>query len=40
MRLDKKSVLGGARFVLPLAAGKCVFGVEADPFTLAEVLGA
>jgi 3-dehydroquinate synthase len=40
MRLDKKSVHGGTRFVLPLAAGKCVFGVEADPFTLAETLGA
>lgn len=39
MRLDKKSVGGGARFVLPLKAGRAVHGVEVDPFTLSEVLG-
>ena len=39
MRLDKKSLDGSVRFVLPLSAGRIAFGVEVDPFTLLEVLG-
>lgn len=38
MRLDKKSHSASPRFVLPLALGRAEWGIEADPFTLAEVL--